>query len=392
MMFNDRRQMCDFHIHSNHSLDGKMSVDKILRSNCEFLSITDHDTMNSVKELQEKFNLSKTDSVFNINGKTVIPGVEVTCRLPNIKKTDSNRDIKVHLLVYGAKRDGMFDRLLGMKYKNDIDYDFAFINYILKKYNIQCDRKTITEYLDSLSYKNDYMFSKKDLIGFLDYIKFDHTIHTKQLLSDIKKFDRSKIRRFDLNLNDVINLAHESGGICILAHPQQSLSKSSESNHRILNEIVNMNIDGFEIHCETNSPEFKSLLKSLENEHHRKFLYTAGSDTHIEDHYKKIGYVKQKPINYSPNHEFVTLCNAVNKSRNFISLNEYEQKVYNDILTPNKFYSTPDAVSIFKNYERVYRNINSMMKNPEHDFVNHKEPDKTYPFAEFMANSDKFDF
>ena len=137
MMFNDRRQMCDFHIHSNHSLDGKMSVDKILRSNCEFLSITDHDTMNSVKELQEKFNLSKTDSVFNINGKTVIPGVEVTCRLPNIKKTDSNRDIKVHLLVYGAKRDGMFDRLLGMKYKNDIDYDFAFINYILKKYNIQ---------------------------------------------------------------------------------------------------------------------------------------------------------------------------------------------------------------------------------------------------------------
>ena len=386
MKFNER-ELCDFHIHSDHSIDGKMSVDEILSSDCEFLSITDHDTMNGVKYLQEKYNLSKTDAIFNIDGKTIIPGVEVTCRLPNIKKTDSDRDIKIHLLVYGAKRGGMFDQLLGMKYKNDLDYDFAFINYILKKYNIECDRKTISKYLNSLSYKNDYMFSKKDLIGFLDYIKFDHTLHSKQLMRDMRRFDRNKIKRLDLNLDDVINLAHESGGICVVAHPQKSLSKSSESDEYILNEIINMDVDGFEYHCETNSYEFKGILKALEKQHSKKFIYTSGSDTHIEDRYKKIGYVHQKPINYSPNHEFVTLCTAINKIRNNVELSASEERIFSEIITPNKIYYKPDAVSILKRYEKVYRSLSSMMQNPVKEYSKPSQPDTYLPFAEFLDNN-----
>ena len=78
------RQIFDLHLHTNNS-DGELSVYELIsevrKNNIKFFSITDHDTVDSLREIQD----------IDINGLYFIKGIEFSSIL--------DQKYKLHILL-----------------------------------------------------------------------------------------------------------------------------------------------------------------------------------------------------------------------------------------------------------------------------------------------------
>jgi predicted metal-dependent phosphoesterase TrpH len=252
----------DLHIHSNNSFDATYSVEDIIElakeKDIDYISITDH---NSIKAYCKEYE-----------GIKIIKGIEIDCYF--------NDDI-VHLLGYGIDvTNEAYSELQEHYYQELNRISFKRLELIEKHYSCKLD-------LDKIKNSTDMdIFTNVEI--------------TKVLLSDIKddrlieyqtgSKSQNPIANFywenlvigkwgyteiDLpNYQEVIDLIHQDGGICICAHPFVNIKKNKDS----IQQLIDSSIDGFEAYCSYHDKEISNFYHQICIDNN--LLFTCGSDFH----------------------------------------------------------------------------------------------------------------
>lgn len=241
----------DLHVHTNHS-DGMLSpaeiVDLGVRMGLSGMAITDHDTITGIEEAVKQSN--KYDNFI------VIPGIEFSSIYNNEE---------VHILGYF------------IDYKSP---SLIEMTNILKKSRIERGEKII-EKLNSLGYKIS-IEDVKSLSGD-DYIGRPHIaralINQGYVYTIQEAFDRflnrgcpGYVQRYNMTIDETIQLIKSNKGMAILAHPGLLKDKS------IIHHCLLSGIDGIECihskHSETDVDYFTQIAKD------NNLIITGGSDCH----------------------------------------------------------------------------------------------------------------
>lgn len=261
--------MIDLHTHTNYS-DGTWNLRKLLeeaeKSNIEVLSITDHDTINSYKEL-EKINIK---DIFK--GK-IIPGVEFSTVF---------NGIMFHLLAY------------------DFDYKklkkFIYDNYENKKPNLKkefdymiesCKKNNIK--IGNIEYKEDEGWPIDIIFPEIKKHEENKKYFKEQEWNNIDVFFNSCITNknfpvfvdFSIHYpkaNIVANAVRNAGGKLFVAHVFKYNLEDTISFLNILKQ--NNIIDGVEVyHSSFTEEQIKFLEKYCRD---NNLLMSGGSDCHGE--------------------------------------------------------------------------------------------------------------
>lgn len=244
----------DLHCHTTLS-DGSLGIEEIIvqakRTNIDFLSITDHDTLSSANRAQV---------LGNRYGVKIISGVELSA-------WDEKRNCKVHILCYAPQKP---DRLEGLCLKScEIRKSCSkeMIEKVKEIYPISTE--AILKY--SKSSKSIY---KQHIMRAL--VNYGYAVDLYGKLSD-ELFDREKgkvlvTRRYP-SVDFVLDLIHSARGVAILAHPCMF------GNVELCEELAeNDKIDGVEVyHYSATEDGQKKLLEIAEK---YDLIVTGGSDFH----------------------------------------------------------------------------------------------------------------
>ena len=198
--------MIDLHLHSTYS-DGSDSplelIDLALALKLKAIALTDHDTINGIKEF---ISYGEGKSI------TLIPGIEISI------KHEPKREIEdVHIL--------------GL----NLDYTSVYLNNILKKQiegRIEQKRLICKRLREEFGYK--ITFEEVKVVAGTNSIGRPHIVNVliknnPDILKEKSKDDLFKMighggeayvfREFRLNFENAIELIESAGGIPIIAHP-----------------------------------------------------------------------------------------------------------------------------------------------------------------------------
>jgi len=243
----------DLHTHSYYS-DGVLSpkeiVEKAVNSKCEFLSLTDHDSIEGLYEASEH---SKFMNMGFING------VEVSAKL-------NSQSIHIVGLGINPKEKTLIE---GLKKNNTFRIDRA---------------KKISEGLFEAGIEKAY--EKASAISKTKYITRTHfaqmLIQEKicpNMSSVFKKYMTGKkpgsVKGEWASSDEVIYWIHKAGGLAILAHPlryKMTLTKLK----KLVNSLKTLGLDGIEIVNSFSSFEDIEIAKMIADEN--ELLYSSGSD------------------------------------------------------------------------------------------------------------------
>jgi len=245
----------DLHTHSYYS-DGVLSpkeiVEKAVNAKCDFLSLTDHD---SVEGLTEASKYSKYLNMGFING------VEISAK---------HNSQSIHIVGLGINPK-----------------ETTLIEGLQKNNNFRIERaKKISEGLFKAGINKAY--EKASLISQTKYITRTHfaqmLIQEKicpNMSSVFKKYmtgnKPGSVKGEWASSKEVINWIHKAGGLAILAHPlryRMTLTKLK----KIVNELMLLGLDGLEIVNSYSRSEDIKITKMIADEN--KLLYSSGSDYH----------------------------------------------------------------------------------------------------------------
>lgn len=241
----------DLHLHTHYS-DGKYSVKDLLRlikeKGIELFSITDHDTIESIYELEE---ISKTEEL------NYIPGIEFS--------TDYDGR-EIHILGYNLDYEsGAFRSHIENFRKNRMVRILKIIeklNYLGLKFNPEdffkyygetksIGRPHIAEYLHKLGYVKSYNEAFHKYIG--DF----------------------RVAFFKKNSPDtlaVLKLIEETGGVSFLAHPGKNFLWSK------IDILIKAGLDGIEVYNPVHKSDKARKFEKFAEENN--LMITGGSDFH----------------------------------------------------------------------------------------------------------------
>jgi predicted metal-dependent phosphoesterase TrpH len=239
----------DLHMHSTCS-DGKYSPSELVHRAKNYgiscIAITDHDTMEGVDEAIE------TGLALGVE---VIPAVEVTA---------SYNDKECHVLCYGVERrnEGWRSMLQAQQRirKSRADRILGKLSEMGVYLNIE---DVIAEDAD--------VITRPHIAQAL--VKSGHATHSRDAFDRfIGNMAPAYVPLDHIQLADLIKLAHLAGGVAILAHPGSHYTQSQ------LDEMISLEIDGFEYLHPSHGYALQSKYRALADEH--GLLTTAGSDFH----------------------------------------------------------------------------------------------------------------
>ncbi|MBQ7351490.1 MAG: hypothetical protein IJW59_01290 [Clostridia bacterium] len=294
-------QCVDLHIHTNESFDGSLTVDEALagakENGVSLVAFPNHNIDN--REIWKSKGRKLSSPVEVIDGVTVICASEVTCRIDTVLNKENNTT-KVHYGIYGADMspNSPLSRLLAIKRANDRQCDLGLLDFIISVKNI----KNISE-----NDIRDFMREKRQEIpGFSSLGKESvwEFLNKKGITvsKSYKEFSELCSRapwhdRLNLSAEDVVKIAHASGGMVIMMHPWENLERVRDKSFAVM-EILRMGIDGFEIFSPTMTDDvmaiIKRCVKSFKSKN--KIVYTGGSDTHDFGRGNKIGRLHYLPL------------------------------------------------------------------------------------------------
>ena len=244
----------DLHCHTKLS-DGALGIDDLLllakNSGITTLAITDHDCLAGVVRAQ---------IIGERHGITVVPGVEFSC-------TDRERGRKVHMLCYLPDKP---DRLEGLCKRNSNIRKTAgklMAMKAAKKYPIT------PEFIVRCAAGSTNIFKQHIMQALLE------CGYTTTIFGEL--FDRLFNKSSPENIlveatypspQETMEAIHDAGGIAVLAHP------GFYDSFEILDELIELGLDGVEVWHPENTPEQQELLKKIAKKHH--LLMTGGSDFH----------------------------------------------------------------------------------------------------------------
>lgn len=244
----------DFHMHTRAS-DGfwvtEQLVDHLSERQFRVAAICDHDTMESVPEAMERA-ASK--------GITIIPGAEMTTFWDGRQW---------HLLVYGIDpwipRGQGFGALLARQ-QDDLVAAAERAITLLEQHG---------HALPSLHEVVAGRELRPNLV-LVTAVKDGHA--TNLMTAHQLVMNYGETLQVDKPLEDVVALAHEAGGICVLAHPGRSDGAGILDAERLDRMLRTIPVDGLEGHYRSYTEEDTAHYRGMALD--RSLVVSCGSDSH----------------------------------------------------------------------------------------------------------------
>ncbi|QTA38427.1 PHP domain-containing protein [Thermosipho ferrireducens] len=240
----------DMHVHTTVS-DGTYSPEEIvelaLEKQIEFLSITDHDTIDGVKNV-------------NVRNLKFVPGVEISAEFPGT----------LHILGYNVDPDNeQLNRVLRQLQQYRSKRNELMVEK-MNKYGFDITMDELRE------------IAGEDLIGrphFAQlFLKKGYVTSYQEAFDKyLKKGALFYIDKKRLNPDKAIELIVQAGGVAVLAHPYQT-HLDDEELENLLKKLISYGLRGIEVyyseHSQKQIEQYKNLAKRFD------LLITAGSDFH----------------------------------------------------------------------------------------------------------------
>ncbi|MFO7886663.1 MAG: ribonuclease III [Desulfobacteraceae bacterium] len=255
--------MIDLHIHSTAS-DGSVPPLEIIEKalsikGLEAISITDHDTIEGVKQVIETGLPPSLE---------FITGIEISADpLENFNSTGS-----YHILGYGFSiNDKNFNHTLKKLKQARIERNPR----IIEKLNQLGCPLTLEEVSDCCTGSGQmgrpHIASAMVKKGFVSSLQeaFDKYLAAQK---------PAYVDKFRLSCRDAIDLIRDAGGIPVLAHPILIQPGSREQLPDIIDQLVSMGLKGIEVYYTDNTKTETEFLEQLARE--RNLFVTGGSDFH----------------------------------------------------------------------------------------------------------------
>ncbi len=242
----------DLHTHTNFS-DGSFSPEELVAAakkiGLHYLGITDHDTVDGVRHLYE-------NGLYPVRGVNIIPGVELSANHPT-------RDI--HIVGYNV----------------DI-YNEALLDMIDKIIEARWAR--FSEIIEILQTKK-YPIREADVLKIAGTSRSIGRAHIARTLVKVgafktvrEAFDKmlgkgcpAYVPRYLPEVDEVIDVIHQAGGIATLAHPKLV------GDDELVEELC-AKLDGLEVYYPCHKPEDTQHYFFLAKRYN--LLITGGSDFH----------------------------------------------------------------------------------------------------------------
>lgn len=318
--------LCDLHMHSNYSSDGKQTlteiIDNAIDRGFKIIAITDHD---NVKVFDELYTLIKNNKL-PLNAPIIITGIEQTisfkeygtmCHILkyfiNPKSRAVNKDIKILNRSYYKRAKIQFDRISKNRALQDIFKEFEisvsykeFLKFLKLKNIALPDYAPLIEYIaDKLKekgVKTSYLYNKVLFYNSLDTCKQRKDMCDARFAYLDNKYTTQKIdiednRRFMLSILAVRGVdddifmgfpptgslsVNEYGQVTIYKQNTEGVTVFAHPNHEKLKLIKDIKhcAGGF-VGLEENFKSDKNYFNELEaTALEQNLIVTKGSDSH----------------------------------------------------------------------------------------------------------------
>ena len=246
----------DLHAHTNFS-DGELSPDELIKlainNNVGILSITDHDTVEGVKNITYR-----PDNIQIINGIELSAKVDVGT---------------MHILGYDIdiKNKDLNNKLVELR-DNSVNSVLSVIEQIKKDYNIFFTYQELKELINA-----NHNLGRPDIAKLLikkGYVKTVQEAFDKYLIDAYTKING---RKKGIPYSECIDLILKSNGIPVLAHPKTLLLDDKELL-LLLKDMINSGLMGIEAYHSTHTSE--EVHKYLEIANELGLAISGGSDYH----------------------------------------------------------------------------------------------------------------
>lgn len=291
----------DLHIHSTGS-DGTETPEKIVKKaalrGLQFISITDHDDVSSLK-------IGKKEAAKY--GLDFINGVELSVQYSHPLYCDGKKSIELHLLGYGFNPDD--ETLLSVLEENK-KHRQRRATEIVMKLNIILEQEQ--KPLITMEEFNRFRKSIEGAIGrpHLAQLLIDKNIVNNNDEAFDKYLKDCNVEKRSLSLEEGAQLIRNAGGVTCLAHPagdpDLSLCKITDNKDDMENILYDMlpYIDGIECHYWSHSSAITRFF--VEFAELNGLIITGGSDHHGTERddmgcYYVPGYVKNYFLHYIDN-------------------------------------------------------------------------------------------
>jgi 3',5'-nucleoside bisphosphate phosphatase len=265
----------DMHIHSKSS-DGKFAVEELVKEaahrNIGFMSITDHDSIDSQ---EQAVLLTKKARI------RYVTGVELNVTFSH-QKYHEGKQISLDFLGYqfDLKNEALKDKLdVVTKYREERAAK------ILNNLNAEFEK----EGLEKLT-TNDFKEIEASVDGVLgrphiaDYLVKKKIVGNRQEAFD-KYLVKCDVPKYPLYLEEASRIIRNAGGKLVLAHPNDphgtslgALTKLLQEQTQIIQEVMLSQIDGVECwHSRNDAQTTEHYVKFAKKQ---RLLMTGGSDCH----------------------------------------------------------------------------------------------------------------
>ncbi len=243
----------DLHLHTTAS-DGILSPKRLLRyvklTKHELIAITDHDTVDGIKEgVLEGERL----------GVDVIPGVEIS----------TYKDGKEHHILgyYFDWRDSELEDLFASMKQVREDRIKKILNNLFVHFNIRITFEELSAHFNVRNYGRPHIALVLFKKGLVENI---------QQAFDLYLYDDGpcNVGKLPFSSKEAVDIIHRKGGIAILAHPGIHIAQNTD----MLDEFIEMGMDGIEVFHPSHTPELAEMYLDYANE--RDLIVTGGSDYH----------------------------------------------------------------------------------------------------------------
>ena len=242
----------DLHTHTNFS-DGSLSPKELLAAakkiGLHYLAITDHDTVDGVRYLYE-------NGLYPGRGINIIPGIEISAEV-------SERDVHIvgyNIDIYNEALLEMLDKISEARWER-----FSEIVKILqsKKYNIR-EADVLKTAGTSHSIGRSHIARTLVKIGAFKSVR---EVFEKLLAKGMPAY----VPRYLPEVDELIDVIHQAGGVAILAHPKLVGDDA-------LVEKICVKVDGLEVYYPYHKPEEVQHYFFLAKKYN--LLIAGGSDFH----------------------------------------------------------------------------------------------------------------
>lgn len=257
--------LVDLHMHSNAS-DGQYSpielVQKAKAAGVECLAVTDHDTIDGLKEAEIQ---CKTSSV------KFIRGVEL-----GAKEYKS-----LHILGLGFDEDcAAISKLCELMRKSRDERKYRIIDF-LKQKNVNIPLEEVEQLAGGKVIARPHFAQIMKKYG---YVKTNKEAFDKYLDTD----EYQSIERFKADASTCIDVIHKSGGKAIFAHPYQ-LKLDDDMLENVVVKLKNYGLDGIEAYYSRHTSDMTKKYLNLAKKY--ALNVTAGSDFHGERVKPDVGFM-----------------------------------------------------------------------------------------------------